>query len=111
MNTFGDKIYYLRKNKQKTQTEVAIAVGTTKSTISKYERNLVEPTLESAKKLADYFTVSLDWLARNNDLSKTEPFIPTDYVEVVKNAINQKITPDNLTDILTLILKLRKKIC
>ena len=33
MNTFGDKIYYLRKNKQKTQTEVAIAVGTTKSTI------------------------------------------------------------------------------
>jgi len=121
MNTFGDKISYLRKDRQKTQEEVAAATGTTKSTISKYERNLVDPTLESAKKIANYFMVSLDWLAgnithnkknvdsiENNSENNIELIIPQSYIDVIKKAVSQDVTANNLNDALTFILKLRK---
>ena len=110
MNTFGDKINYLRKNRQKTQDEIAIAVGTTKSTISKYERNLVEPTLESAKKIANYFMVSLDWLAgdniKENDIITEN--IPKGYVEIIKKALKEEISVENLSDAISFISKLKK---
>lgn len=111
MNTFGDKISYLRKCKQKTQDEVAVAVGTTKSTISKYERNLVEPTLESAKNLADYFMVSLDWLAEGNDYEPIKQNIPKDvfesYMDVIKKAVSREITADTLSDAVAFISKVK----
>ncbi len=110
MDTFGEKICYLRKSKQKTQDEIALAVGTTKSTISKYERNLVDPTLESAKNLADYFMVSLDWLAGNSNSEKDglEINIPNSYIEVIKKALRQEIPADNLNEALNFITKIKK---
>ena len=111
MYTFGDKINYLRKCRQKTQDEIAAAVGTTKSTISKYERKLVEPTLESAKNLADYFMVSLDWLAGNGGYENIKRNIPKDvfngYIKVIERAVSQEVTADNLGDALNFISKIK----
>jgi len=111
MNTFGDKINYLRKCRQKTQDEIAVAVGTTKSTISKYERNLVEPTLESAKNIADYFMVSLDWLAGSGDYKNIKQNIPSDvfnrYIEVIEKAVSQEVSADNLGDAVNFISKVK----
>lgn len=112
MKTFGDKINYLRKSRQKTQDEIAAAAGTTKSTISKYERNIVEPTLESAKNLADYFLVSLDWLAGEEGYNNIKQNIPEkicgEYFEVIEKAASSGITPDNLSAAIDFIVKIRK---
>ena len=86
-------------------------MGTTKSTISKYERNLVEPTLESAKNLADYFMVSLDWLAEGDLYEPIRQNIPNNifegYMEVIKKAVSQEITADTLNDALVFISKVK----
>ena len=110
MKTFGDKISYLRKIKQKTKYEIAIAVWTTKSTISKYERNLVDPTLESAKNIADYFMVSLDWLAgEENGELEVKYNIPSSYVDVIKKAVGSEISAESLSDAVAFISKIKEK--
>ena len=68
----GDKIKLYRENKKMTQNEVAEILGVKATTISKYEAGTLEPNIESLKKLADLFEVSVDELIKEDtfDISK-----------------------------------------
>ena len=57
-NNIGEKLRTLRGNK--TQTEVANAVGVVPSAIVNYEQGLRVPNDQTKKRLADYFGVSVD---------------------------------------------------
>ena len=52
----------LRKQKSWSQTELARRIGSSREIISKYEKDSVIPSIEMAKKIADAFGVSLDYL-------------------------------------------------
>ena len=56
----GDKIKLYRENKKMTQNEVADVLDVSPATISKYESGALEPNIESLKKLAELFEVSVD---------------------------------------------------
>jgi transcriptional regulator with XRE-family HTH domain len=58
----GDRIASLRKQKNISQTELGKTVGVSREIIGRYERNEVIPSVEVAKKIADAFEVSLDYL-------------------------------------------------
>ena len=58
----GARLKELRKEKDVSLEDVAKAIGTNKSILSKYERGLNDPGLKALSKLAKYFDVSLDWL-------------------------------------------------
>ena len=68
----GEKIKKYREEKKITQVEVAKALGVKAATISKYEAGTLEPNIESLKKLAQLFEVSVDELLREDefDISK-----------------------------------------
>lgn len=68
----GDKIKLYRENKKMTQNEVAYVLDVSPATISKYESGALEPNIESLKKLAELFEVSVDELIKENvfDISK-----------------------------------------
>jgi len=57
----------LRKEKEKTQKEVANALGISQSTYCDYENNNIEPTASILVKIADYFGVSSDYLLGRQD--------------------------------------------
>ncbi len=59
----GEKIKELRLEKGITQAELAEAIGIDKSTIAKYETDDREPKVYILCKIADYFGVTLDYLA------------------------------------------------
>ena len=67
----GDKIKVYRENKNMTQNEIAEILGVKASTISKYEAGTLEPNIESLKKLADLFEVSIDELLKEDDFERT----------------------------------------
>lgn len=69
MLKIGEKIAQLRKTKSWSQFDLAKAIEASREAIGKYERNEVIPSVEVAKKIADIFDVSLDYLV--ND--KTKP--------------------------------------
>ena len=62
--TIGDKIKKLRKESNLSQGQLALKIGTDARRISKYENNINLPTTETLIKIADYFNVSLDYLAK-----------------------------------------------
>ena len=58
----GDKILALRKQQGWSQQQLAKKVGTSGPIIGRYERGEMVPSVEVAKKLANIFTVTLDYL-------------------------------------------------
>lgn len=62
MIDIANKITLLRKEKGWSQTDLAKLIGSSREIISKYEKDNVMPSIEMAKKIADAFEVSLDYL-------------------------------------------------
>lgn len=58
----GKKIVQLRKESGWSQQELAKKVGTSGAIVGRYERGEMTPSVEVAKKLADVFQVTLDYL-------------------------------------------------
>ena len=70
----GEKIKSYRECKYMTQNEIADILGVKSATVSKYESGTLEPNIESLKKLAEIFEVSVDELLNDEqdrfDISK-----------------------------------------
>lgn len=60
--TLGEKILRLRKEKKWSQKKLASMIGTSGPVLGRYERGEITPSVEVAKKLAEAFGVTLDYL-------------------------------------------------
>ena len=63
----GEKIKLYRENKKMTQLEIAEYLGVKPATISKYESGTLEPNIESLKKIAELFGISIDDLLKDEE--------------------------------------------
>lgn len=64
--TFGSRIVQVRKEKNMSQEALAKALNATATTVGRYERDEVKPSIEVATKIADILEVSLDYLTGNS---------------------------------------------
>ncbi len=92
----GRKIKELREKWGLSQKDFASLLGISTMTLSRYEKGEREPTAELLKKLAQKFSVDLNWLLGIKSIKKTEE---NEYVSVIlsdvyasagKGIINQK---------------------
>ncbi len=60
---FGESLKELRRERRLGQSELAAAIGVSNGIVSLWENGRREPTLSHLIALADYFQVSLDYLA------------------------------------------------
>ena len=56
------KLKELRKENKKTQEEIAKYLNLTQASYGRYETGIHEPTIDTLCKLADFYSVSLDYL-------------------------------------------------
>lgn len=68
MTTFGKRIQELRKQRGWSQPELAKKIGTSGAIIGRYERGQMTPSIEVARKLADAFEVTVDYLVGADSL-------------------------------------------
>ena len=68
----GEKIKLYRENKNMTQVEIAESLGVKPATVSKYESGTLEPNIESLKKLAELFEVSIDELLKEDNFDVSQ---------------------------------------
>jgi transcriptional regulator with XRE-family HTH domain len=61
-NTFGERMFTIRKARNWSQPELAQKVGTSAPVISRYERGASLPSIDAAKRIADALNVPLDAL-------------------------------------------------
>ena len=70
----GNKIKLYRESKKMTQNDLANVLEVSVATISKYESNTLEPSIESIKRLAELFEITIDELIKDEgnkfDISK-----------------------------------------
>ena len=83
----GEKIKLYRENKNMTQVEIAESLGVKPATVSKYESGTLEPNIESLKKLAEIFEVSVDELIKEDDFDISKINI----LEVLREQKNMKL--------------------
>ena len=73
----GEKIKAYRESKKMTQKDIAEILEVEPGTISKYESGMIEPNIESIKRLAETFGITIDELLKNevryNSLAKKDP--------------------------------------
>ena len=67
MEKFCDRLRKCRQKAGLAQEDVAQALEIRYSTYGRYERGGSEPDISLAAKIADYFNVSLDYLAGRTD--------------------------------------------
>lgn len=65
MWTLGDKIAKARRNAGLEQADLAANVGVSRALVSKWERDLSEPTVSQARSIAAATGVSFEWLSRS----------------------------------------------
>lgn len=73
MISFGKKIAALRKGLDLSQTELATKLGTSVSVISRYERDDMTPSIDTAKKIAQLLGTTVGYLigeAENDSILK-----------------------------------------
>lgn len=68
---FRERLYQLRKGRGISQEELANAVGVSRQAVQKWEAGASTPDLNNLSALADFFSVTLDYLVRG-----TEPEAP-----------------------------------
>ena len=81
----GEKIKKYRENKNMTQNEVADILGVKSATISKYESNTLEPNIESIKKIAEIFEISIDKLLKDEEEFNISKYNILDILREQKN--------------------------
>ena len=62
MMTFGQKVSFCRKEKKLSQAELGKLSGISGDIVGKDERDEMKPAIDTAKKLANALSVSLDYL-------------------------------------------------
>ena len=67
MQGFGKRLKELRKLNSLTQTQLAVALGVTKATVSSYEKEERTPSPEMLVRIASVFHVSTDYLLGVSD--------------------------------------------
>lgn len=70
--TLGARIKYLRNRKHMTQDELGKVLGVSKVSVSGYENNTRQPDNSALVKLADYFSVTTDYLLGNVQANPNE---------------------------------------
>ena len=77
MKQLGMRLRALREGIGLSQSKFADVIGSTQSSINRYENGQATPTVELLRKYADYFDVSMDYIfARCDDPQGVRPSVP-----------------------------------
>lgn len=93
----GEKIKELRLQKNLTQKELASKIFVTKSTISKWESGVVEPSVEMLRHLSNFFGVPIEYFVSNKD---TSIFGSADYIKHIDELKAKRAIPKKMRIIL-----------
>jgi transcriptional regulator with XRE-family HTH domain len=98
----GERLTRLREEKGFLQRDVADKIGIAPNTLSGYERDLRSPDPKTLIKLANFYSVSVDYL-----LGTKEVELSNIYLSLAKEAEKNGIDPEDIKLAIETIKKLR----
>lgn len=92
MSEFYKRLKSLRKERKINQLDLAELLDVTRATISAYETNKIMPPYDKLKMLADYFSVTVEYLTGQDD--SKEDGKKVDVTQTLRELLNQ-LTDDS----------------
>lgn len=94
MNTIGERLKQLRKDRNITMKELADTTKISKGNLSSYENNKFKPSADALILIADFFNVSIDWLLKGTSNLNYSNIIKTP-LPTIKEMIQEYSTTSN----------------
>lgn len=69
---FANQIKYLRQTRELNQVQLAEKLGVAKQSVSNWENDNIMPSVEMLEKIADFFSVSTDYLLGRDGKNTTD---------------------------------------
>lgn len=108
-----ERFMQLLQEKNVTPYRVSKDTGVTQTTLSDWKTGRATPRTATLQKIADYFSVSLDWLTGNSEYRNISDYNNTEidnvYFSFAREAQDEGIDPQDIRDAIELIRKLKKK--
>lgn len=82
LQIFSERIKELRTSLNMTQKDFAAELGITASALSAYEKNSINPSISIAKRIAEKYHISLDWLCGLSDRKSANKVFKT-YTDII----------------------------
>lgn len=83
LQIFSDRLKELRTELKLTQAQFVEGLGITSAALSAYEKNLKNPSISVAKRIAEKYHISLDWLCGLSNKRNIEDRIET-YGDIIR---------------------------
>ena len=85
LQIFANRLKEFRTENGLTQKEFAEKIGVTAAALSAYENNSKNPSISVAKRIAEAFEISIDWLCGITDKKNSEDKIETysDFISAI----------------------------
>ena len=96
---YGEKLKYLREEKEMTQYDVSNILNLNKKVYGQYEREYVTIPLKHLITLCHYFDVSLDYIFDFTDIKKYNNYNKNMNKELISSRLKQLRKDNNLTQI------------
>jgi transcriptional regulator with XRE-family HTH domain len=103
MYGIGERLKTLRKENDMTLDELGVKLNMPKSSLSRYENGESDPSIETVKKIASFFNVSIDWLAGLSDSRNSEQNYDFTYKDIVLECHKNNISVERLKKFIDLI--------
>lgn len=87
MSEFYKRLKSLRQERKINQIELAELLDVTRATISAYETNKIMPPYDKLKMLADYFSVTVEYLTGQDDSKEDSKKV--DVTQTLRELLNQ----------------------
>ena len=84
-DTLGKRLFSLRKSSGLNQQKLADVTGISRSNLSKYERDEIQPTSGAIITICNFYNVSSDWLLRGigQEVQKAEAVFDPDLKDMI----------------------------
>lgn len=103
MNTLGEKIKTLRKSNNLTQKELALKIGVTASTVTKYENGQLEPNIDILNKISNIFNISVSNLIDDN-YSRKEFSTESEFLNFYELLNSKEIADETISELTKFII-------
>ena len=97
MNEFSKRLRLLREKADLSLDGLSDKVDMAKSLLWRYENGKSEPGLSALTALAQYFGVTLDWIAGNGDIDEIQY---KSYADAINKCVDNNISPSKLNKII-----------
>lgn len=97
---FGKRLRELRKTMNLNQEQLGEIVNVSKSTVSKYELNTLQPSLETLLLISQYFNVSIDYMLDNdiNNPREVKSLKNNDSLDKLVENFDDCLLSDNISE-------------